>query len=118
MPETANHRFALKLLGGILAVWLMSLAILFEAATLTPEASGTVIAVFPPRMSGADSIAASAAAGAKLVSPSWFDNILVVADETPGLARRLQQTGALGVFGNVSFAGISFAGCVGASLSN
>ena len=116
MPETADHRFALKLLAWILGVWLTAMALVFEAAVLPPEVSGTVIVLFPPRMSGAESVAASAAAGAKLVSLSWFDNVLVVADETPGLARRLQQEGAVGVFKNMRFAGISFAGCVGANF--
>jgi hypothetical protein len=43
--------------------------------------------------------------------------VLVVADETPGLAGRLKDQGALAVFENMSFAGFSFAGCVGAKLS-
>ena len=116
-PETADHRFAVKLVSWILGLWLVALAIVFEAAALPPEGSGTVIAFFPFRMSSAESVAASAAAGAKLVSTSWFENVLVVADEAPGLAGRLQEQGAFGVFRNVSFAGISFAGCVGASVS-
>ena len=64
----------------------------------------------------AESVAAGAAAGAKLVSPTWFENVLLVTDETPGLAGRLEEQGALGVFENLHFAGISFAGCIGASL--
>jgi uncharacterized membrane protein SpoIIM required for sporulation len=114
--ETADHRFALKLVAWILGLWLIGLALLFEAAALPPEGSGTVIALFPPRMSAAESLAASATAGAKLVSISWFDNVLVVADAAPGFVGRLQDQGAIAVFRNMRFAGISFAGCVGATL--
>jgi hypothetical protein len=116
VPDPADHRFALKLLGGILAVWIVGLLLVLEAARLPPEGSGTVIAFFPPRMTSAESVTASAAAGAKLVSASWFENVLVVADEAPGLTGRLESQGALAVFRNVSFAGVSFAGCVGATL--
>jgi hypothetical protein len=115
--RTADHRFALKLLAWIIGLWLTGLAVLFEAAALPQEASGTVIVLFPLGTAGATAVAASAAAGAKLVSPTWFENVLVVADETPGLAGRLEEAGALGVFENMRFAGLSFAGCFGARLS-
>jgi len=111
VPEVADHRFALKLLAWIVGIWLTALALLFEAASLPPEASGTVIVLFPPRMNAAESVSATAAAGAKLVSASWFENVLVVADEAPGLSGRLHEVGALEVFRNMSFAG-----CVGANL--
>ncbi|MDQ7248790.1 hypothetical protein [Dongia sedimenti] len=116
MPEAADHRFALKLLAWISGIWLVILGVLFEAAALPPEASGTVIVLFPPGTGTAESVAAGAAAGAKLVSATWFENVLVVTDETPGLAGRLEEQGALGVFENLRIAGISFAGCIGASL--
>ena len=112
----SDHRFALKLLGAVIAVWIVGLVLVLEAARLPPEGSGTVIAVFPPRMTSAQSITAGAAAGAKLVSASWFENVLVLADEASGLTGRLQDQGALAVFRNLSFAGISFAGCVGATF--
>lgn len=117
MPDGADHRFALKLLAWIVGIWVIGMALLFEAAALPPEASGTVIVLYPPGTATPAAVVSSAAAGAKLVSSSWFDNVLVVADETPGLAGRLKAQGALGVFENMSFAGVSFAGCVGASLS-
>jgi hypothetical protein len=116
VPDGADHRFALKLLAWIAGFWLVGMALLFEAAALPREAGGTVIVLFPIGTNTAGSVAASAAAGAKLVSPSWFENMLVVADETPGLAGRLKDQGALAVFENMRFAGVSFAGCVGASL--
>jgi hypothetical protein len=113
---TADHRFALKLLAWIVGIWLTAMAFVFDAAVLPPEASGTVIVLFPVGTETAEAVVASAAAGAKLVSTSWFDSVLVVADETPGLAGRLKEQGAIDSFKNMSFAGISFAGCIGASL--
>jgi hypothetical protein len=117
VPDAADHRFALKLLAWITGIWLLGLALLFEAAALPPQASGTVIVLFPIGTEPPQSIASSAAAGAKLVSLSWFENALVVADETPGLVGRLKDQGALEVFENMSFAGFSFAGCIGANPS-
>ena len=114
MPDAADHRFALKLFAWIVGIWLIGMALLFEAAALPAEAAGTVIVLYPLGTETAEAVAASAAAGAKLVSASWFENVQVVADETPGLAGRLKAQGALEVFENISFAGVSFAGCVGA----
>jgi hypothetical protein len=115
VPDGADHRLALKLLAWIIAVWLAGMVLLFEAAALPSEGSGTVIVLYPIGTGFGRSVTASAAAGAKLVSPSWFENVLVVADEMPGLAGRLNDQGALAVFKNISFAGFSFAGCIGAS---
>jgi hypothetical protein len=117
VPDEADHRFALKLLGWIVGIWLAAIALLFKAAALPSEASGTVIVLYPLGTNTAGSVSATAAAGAQLVSPSWFGNVLVVADETPGLAGRLKDHGALAVFENMSLAGFNFAGCVGAKLS-
>ena len=100
-----------------LAIFLNNLRVAFSAALLGITAGlGTVIVLFPLGSGSAESVAAGAAAGAKLVSPTWFENVLLVTDETPGLAGRLEEQGALGVFENLHFAGISFAGCIGASL--
>jgi hypothetical protein len=47
VPDGADHRFALKLLAWVVGIWLAGMVLLFEAAALPREASGTVIAVFP-----------------------------------------------------------------------
>jgi len=116
VPDGADHRLALKLLAWVTGTWLVGIMLLFKAAALPAEASGTVIVLFPIGTETAQSVAASAAAGAKLVSPSWFENLLVVADDAPGLVGRLKDRGATAVFKNMSFAGLTFAGCVGGSL--
>jgi hypothetical protein len=115
VPDGTDHRLALKLLAWVAGFWLVGMMLLFKAAALPAEASGTVIVLYPVGTETAQSVAASAAAGAKLVSPSWFENVLVVADDAPGLVGRLKDQGATAVFENMSFAGVSFAGCVGAS---
>jgi hypothetical protein len=118
VPEAqADHRFALKFFAWVVLSWLVIMVVLFKTAALPPEASGTVIVVFPIGTESAEAVAASAAAGAKLLSPSAFENMLVVADAAPGLAGRLKEQGALEVFENMTFAGFSFAGCIGADLS-
>jgi hypothetical protein len=114
VPDGADHRLALKLLAWVTGTWLVGIMLLFKAAALPAEASGTVIVLFPIGTETAQSVAASAAAGAKLVSPSWFGNMLVVADDAPGLVGRLKDRGAVEAFQNMSFAGFSFAGCIGA----
>ena len=109
-----SHGFALKLAGGIVGVWLLLLGFALYEAALPPEGSGIVIAVFPP---GTDGTTIAAASGARILSTTWFDNMLIVEDETPGLAGRLRQAGAIAVFSNISFAGLNFVGCVGGSLA-
>ena len=112
-----SHGFALNLAGGIVGVWLLLLGFALYEAALPPEGSGIVIAVFPPGTDGTTIAAASGAIGARILSTTWFDNMLIVEDETPGLAGRLRQAGAIAVFSNISFAGLSFVGCVGGSLA-
>ena len=114
--SSLGHGFALKLAGAIVGVWLLLMGLVLYHAALPPEGSGVVIAVFPL---GTDSTAvatASAATGARILSTTWFDNMLIVEDEMPGLAGRLRAAGAIAAFRNVSFAGLSFVGCVGGSL--
>jgi hypothetical protein len=111
-----GHLFALKLAGAIVGVWLVLMSVVLYHAALPPEGSGVVIAVFPPGTDSTTVATASAATGARILSTTWFDNMLVVEDESAGFAGRLKQAGAVAAFRNVSFAGLSFVGCVGGSL--
>lgn len=111
-----GHGFALKLAGGIVGVWLLLMGVVLYQAALPPEGSGIVIAVFPPGTDSATVATASAATGARILSTTWFDNMLVVEDETAGFAGRLKDVGAIAAFRNVSFAGLSFVGCVGGNI--
>lgn len=113
-----GHGFALKLAGAILGVWLLLMGVVLYQAALPPEGSGIVIAVFPPGTDSTTVATASAATGARILSTTWFDNMLVVDDESAGFAGRLRDAGAIAAFRNVSFAGLSFVGCVGGSLGD
>ena len=111
-----GHGFALKLAGSIVGVWLLLLGFVLYEAAVPPEGSGIVIAVFPPGTDSTAVAAASATIGARILSTTWFDNMLIVEDETAGFAGRLREAGAIAAFRNISFAGLSFVGCVGGSV--
>ena len=110
------HRIALKLFGAIIAIWLIAFLALLAFAQMGDGENGTAIAVYPPSWGADQALAASHAAEARLVTTTAFDNILVVADDTPGLVARLKHNGALMMFRNLALGEISFAGCLGGSL--
>lgn len=111
-----GHAFALKLAGVIVGVWLLLLSFALYQAALPPEGSGIVIAVFPPGTDSTTVANAAAAGGARILSTTWFDNMLIVEDAAVGFSGRLRDAGAIAVFRNVSFAGLSFVGCVGGNI--
>lgn len=110
------HLLTLKLLGAIVAIWLVALTALLAFAQMGDGESGTAIAFYPPGWSAEEALAASHAAEARLVTTTAFDNILVVADDAPGLVARLKQAGAIMTFRNLTLGDISFAGCLGGSI--
>lgn len=114
--DPLGHGFALKLAGAIVGAWLLLMGLVLHQAALPPEGSGIVIAVFPTGTDSTTAATASTAAGARILSATWFDNMLVVENETAGFVGRLREAGAIAAFRNVSFAGLSFVGCVGGSL--
>lgn len=110
------HAFTLRLLGAILALWLGAMMALLAYAQMDDADSGTAIVVYPPGWSADESLGASHLADARLVTPTAFDNILVVAGDEAGLVARLKDTGAIAAFRNLTLGEISFAGCLGGSL--
>lgn len=73
------------------------MAVVMRAAALTPEASGTMLAVFDPGTSEGDIFARLTRADARPVRPTAFGFIWIVAGG-PGLAGRLKQQGAIGAY--------------------
>jgi hypothetical protein len=110
------HAIALKLLGFILAVWLVALIALLAHAQMDEGDSGTAIILYPPGWSAEESLAASHQADARLLTTTAFDNVLVVAGDEPGLVGRLKQAGGIIAFRNLTLGEISFAGCLGAEF--
>jgi hypothetical protein len=110
------HALTLKLLGIVLALWLGVMVALLAYAQMDEMEAGTAIIVFPPGWHLEQSLAASHAAGARLLTTTAFDNILTVASDQPGLVGRLKQAGGLMAFRNLTLGEISFAGCLGGDL--
>jgi hypothetical protein len=94
----SGHRLALATAAAILAVWLAGMAVAMRAAALPPEASGAMIAVFPPALHENDALAAIIAAGGKPVRRTWIGSVWVVEGDAPGYAGRLRDAGALAAY--------------------
>jgi hypothetical protein len=106
-----GHRLALGLFAGVIAAWLVVMAVVMRHAALPAEASGPMIAVFEPGVSADDVFAKLTQAGARPVRATGFDFIWIVVGDEPGLAGRLAQQGAVGAYKELPFSP-TLAGCV------
>lgn len=106
----SGHRLALALFAGVIAVWLVGMAVVMRHAALPPEASGAMLAVFEPGTPEDQVFAALTRADARIVKPSGLGFIWVVAGDEPGLAGRLQREGALGAYRELPVSPV-IAGC-------
>lgn len=106
----AGHWLAALLAVGVLVAWLGAMALAVRDAALPPEASGTVLAVFPSSLGERDALAAVTRAGGRPIRTTWIPGIWVVTDDEPGFAARLAAEGAIGVYGDVPI-GPQLAGC-------
>ena len=93
--KLSGHRLALALFSGVIALWLVGMAVVMRHAALPPEASGTMLAVFEPGTPEDDVFASLTRADARILKPSGLSFIWVVSSDEPGLAGRLQREGAL-----------------------
>lgn len=108
--KLTGHRLALALFIGVIAVWLVGMAVVMRHAALPPEASGTMLAVFDPGTTEDDVFAALTRADARIVKPSGLGFVWVVASDEPGLAGRLEREGALGAYRELPVSPV-IAGC-------
>lgn len=108
--KLTGHRLALALFIGVIAVWLVGMAVVMRHAALPPEASGTMLAVFDPGTPEDHVFAALTRADARIVKPSGLGFVWVVASEEPGLAGRLEREGALGAYRELPVSPV-IAGC-------
>lgn len=110
----AGQRFgpALFLGGGFLIAWLMAMALALRALTLPPEATGTVVVVFPPGLNEQAAFAAIVAAGGSPVRTALGTFTWIAHGEEPGFVARLETEGALAAFADIPI-GITLAGCLG-----
>ena len=105
-----GHRLALALFMGVIAIWLVGMAVVMRHAALPPEASGTMLAVFEPGTAEDDVFASLTRADARIVKPSGLSFIWVVSSDEAGLAGRLRREGALGAYRELPISPV-IAGC-------
>jgi len=108
--QQAGVGFAITLMAGVVAVWLVLMLIVLRAAALSPETSGKVFVVFAPGISQEQAFAAIAGAGGaplRSVLGSWG---WIAHDEPSGFVGRLEAAGALAAFSGAP-GGLALAGC-------
>ena len=105
-----GHRLAISLFLSVIVLWVAAMAILMRQASLPPEASGPMLAVFEPGTTPDDIFAKLTIAGARPVRETAFGFIWVVAGDEPGLAGRLAGQGAIGAYRELPL-NPSIAGC-------
>ncbi len=109
-PAQAGVGFALTLMAGVVAVWLVLMVVVLRAAALAPEASGKVFVLFAPGVSQERAFAAITGAGGaplRSVLGSWG---WIAHDARAGFVGRLEAAGALAAFSGAP-GGLSLAGC-------
>ncbi|MGI9464155.1 MAG: hypothetical protein ACR2OM_09455 [Aestuariivirgaceae bacterium] len=77
------------------------MALSMRAAALPAEASGTVLAVFPPSAKSDEVFASLVRAGGKPLRETWLPFVWVVSSDQPGFAGRLKAEGAIGAYGEM-----------------
>ena len=105
-----GHRLAIGLFTTVLTLWIVAMAALMRAGALPAEASGTMLAVFPPGTEESEVFARLTRAEARIVRPSSFGFIWIVTSEAPGLAGRLRANGAIGAYRDLPISP-TIAGC-------
>ncbi len=105
-----GHKLAAGLFVSVLTIWIAVMAMVMRQAALPREASGPMLAVFEPGTPEPDIFARLSRAEARIVKPSAFGFIWVVAGDEPGLAGRLADQGAIGAYRNLPISP-TIAGC-------
>jgi hypothetical protein len=107
----SGHGLAAALLAGAIAVTGLVFVLVMRQAALPAEASGTVLALFPPGIGAEARFAAIARADGRLVRGTALPNAVIVDGETPGFAGRLEAEGAWRVLAAGPFDLFAAGGC-------
>jgi hypothetical protein len=110
MKNYPSHKFALMFFTSVIALWLIAMAIIMRAGALSPDASGTMLAVFEPNTPSDKVFASIIKAGAKPIRQTSFGFIWVVISDEVGLSGRLKDNGAIGSYRNLPLSP-TIAGC-------
>jgi hypothetical protein len=105
-----GHRLALALAAGLLAAFLVAMAITMRAAALGPEDSGSMLAVFAASASDDEVFAGLIRAGGRPLRKTWVPGVWAVAGEDRGFVARLKAEGALAAYRELPFSP-QIAGC-------
>ena len=101
-----------RLVAILLALWLLFFALSLRFGQLSEQASGTMLAIFPPHWTiGERFEALHTDPQAGLVRTTFLPNIWVVQSDSAGFAGALRQRGAWGVYDAQSFLSWTFGGC-------
>ncbi len=95
---TAGALFAATLLAS-----LAGFALFMHLGRVSPEQSGTMLAVFPPSMNEDRVFASIIEAGGRPVRPTWMPGTWVTYGDNAGFAGRLEEQGAIGAYTSTSF---------------
>ena len=113
-PATRLERWLpLILLLLTLSFWAGLMGWALSAARLGPQASGSVVVVFPWGAPAHEMFAVLRAADGRLERTTWFGNVWVVYGETAGFVGRLEAAGARGVYSPLMFQPMALGGCFG-----
>ena len=93
-----GHRLAISLFFSVIFLWIAIMAILMRQASLPPEASGPMLAIFEPGTTPDAIFAKLTIARARPIRETAFGFIWMVAGDEPGLAGRLAGQGAIGAY--------------------
>ena len=105
------HRFALILTVVVIAAWGLMMASALRGAALGPEASGVVMAVFPPSLADHEAYRAITNAGGGVLEKSIFANAWIARSKEPGFVGRLLEGGAWRAFEADSIQPLLVVGC-------
>ena len=94
----------------VLMLWMAGMLLAMRDAALPGGASGTVMAVFPPRAAQDDILAAVVKADGRPVRVLWPSNVWIVNGDAENFVSRLKTAGAIAVYGELPV-GPVLAGC-------
>lgn len=89
-----EHRLALFIAAGVLVLWLAGMAAALRVLAPPNEASGRLLAIFPPEYEERQAMEAIVRAGGRTFGQTWFLLGWAVLGEDPGFAGRLRAHGA------------------------
>jgi len=94
MRVSREHRLALAIALGVIAIWLIGMVVAMRVLVPAGTVSGRMLAVFPPTVSEAQALRAIADAGGRTFGQTWFRLGWDVLGDEAGFADRLRSRGA------------------------